>query len=208
VVTVIHGRLRTTYLPVRPSVRAGQVVAAGARIGVVEDVLGHCGQSSCLHWGLREGAAYLDPLTLLGRGPVRLLPWWSDAVRREGPSHGAAGGVEAPGDPLDGRPPSTALRTGRATRAAGAPEPARPEAGAASRPGRAERSPLPHGPAFAAVPADDDRPAIPLALVIDLLTSPFLRPGHSRRTEPSPSYPQNAIHLLRRAIFRQVWRRR
>lgn len=84
VVTVLHGRLRTTYLPVRPSVRAGQSVTAGARIGVVEDVLGHCGASPCLHWGLREGMTYFDPLTLVGRGPVRLLPWWRDAVRRGG----------------------------------------------------------------------------------------------------------------------------
>jgi murein DD-endopeptidase MepM/ murein hydrolase activator NlpD len=76
VVTVVHGRLRTTYLPVRPSVRPGQRVNAGARIGVVEDVLGHCGQSPCLHWGLRDGLTYLDPLLLVGRAPVRLLPWW------------------------------------------------------------------------------------------------------------------------------------
>jgi murein DD-endopeptidase MepM/ murein hydrolase activator NlpD len=76
VVTVIHGSFRTTYLPVRPSVRSGQRVTAGARIGVVEDVLGHCGQTTCLHWGLRQGVTYLDPLLLLGRAPVRLLPWW------------------------------------------------------------------------------------------------------------------------------------
>src|SRR4051812_45172313 len=76
VVTIIHGRLRTTYLPVRPSVHPGHRVTAGDRIGVVENVLGHCGQTPCLHWGLREGATYLDPLTLLGLGPVRLLPWW------------------------------------------------------------------------------------------------------------------------------------
>lgn len=78
VVTVDHGRLRTTYLPVRPSVRPGQVVRAGSRLGVVESVLGHCGQSPCLHWGLREGVVYLDPLTLVGRAPVRLLPWWDE----------------------------------------------------------------------------------------------------------------------------------
>jgi hypothetical protein len=30
--------------------------------------------AACLHWGLRSGALYLDPLILLGLGPVRLLP--------------------------------------------------------------------------------------------------------------------------------------
>jgi murein DD-endopeptidase MepM/ murein hydrolase activator NlpD len=76
VVTVIHGRSRTTYLPVRATVRPGQTVRAGARVGVVEDGLGHCGPVTCLHWGLRQGLAYLDPLILVGRAPVRLLPWW------------------------------------------------------------------------------------------------------------------------------------
>jgi hypothetical protein len=55
-------------------------VKAGARIGVVEGVLGHCGQSPCLHWGLRQGVVYLDPLILVGRAPVRLLPWWDEAA--------------------------------------------------------------------------------------------------------------------------------
>jgi Peptidase family M23 len=93
VVTVVHGRLRTTYLPVRPSVREGQRVAAGTPIGVVEDVLGHCGATPCLHWGLREGETYHDPLTLLGLGPVRLLPWWG----REPPMDERAGSDEPHG---------------------------------------------------------------------------------------------------------------
>ncbi|MCO5992150.1 M23 family metallopeptidase [Actinoallomurus rhizosphaericola] len=76
VITISHGTLRTTYLPVRPVVRTGQTVVAGTRIGVVEAMLGHCGQESCLHWGLLRGDSYLDPLSLLGLGPVRLLPWW------------------------------------------------------------------------------------------------------------------------------------
>jgi murein DD-endopeptidase MepM/ murein hydrolase activator NlpD len=102
VVTVIHGGFRTTYLPVRPSVRSGRRVTAGMRIGVVENVLGHCGQTTCLHWGLRQGVTYLDPLLLLGRAPVRLLPWWD---------HDAAGtGMSTPA-----WPESTADRTGRPT---------------------------------------------------------------------------------------------
>ncbi|MBG0828589.1 M23 family metallopeptidase [Planomonospora sp. ID67723] len=76
VVTVIHpGGLRTTYLPVRTSVRAGQDVSAGEVIGVVEDASGHC-PAGCLHWGLLRERDYLDPLLLLGLGKVRLLPVW------------------------------------------------------------------------------------------------------------------------------------
>lgn len=77
VVTVVHGALRTSYLPVRPAVRAGQRVGAGQRLGAVDDARGHCGPVRCLHWGLRRGLVYLDPLSLLGRGTVRLLPVWS-----------------------------------------------------------------------------------------------------------------------------------
>ncbi|WP_433350850.1 murein hydrolase activator EnvC family protein [Micromonospora sp. CA-111912] len=75
VVTVGHDAgLRTTYEPVRPGVRAGDRVAAGAPLGRL--LPGHpgCPEPACLHWGLRRGAEYLDPLALLGLGPVRLLP--------------------------------------------------------------------------------------------------------------------------------------
>lgn len=76
VVTVLHpGGLRTTYLPVHPSVRRGQMVATGEMIGTLQDVPGHC-PSACLHWGLLRDRAYLDPLLLLGHGQVRLLPLW------------------------------------------------------------------------------------------------------------------------------------
>ncbi len=76
VITITHGTLRTTYLPVTPSVHAGQKVATGTRIGHLQNTLGHCGQSPCLHWGLLQADTYLDPLSLLGLAPVRLLPWW------------------------------------------------------------------------------------------------------------------------------------
>lgn len=72
VVSVDHaGGLRTTYEPVTASVRAGAAVSAGQQLGVVTGAGHGC---ACLHWGLRRGPVYLDPLTLLGRGRVRLLP--------------------------------------------------------------------------------------------------------------------------------------
>jgi murein DD-endopeptidase MepM/ murein hydrolase activator NlpD len=75
VVTVTHGTLRTTYEPVRATVAAGDRVDAGQQIGTLEAV-GHCGSQTCLHWGLLRDDTYLDPLSLLRRGPSRLLPVW------------------------------------------------------------------------------------------------------------------------------------
>jgi murein DD-endopeptidase MepM/ murein hydrolase activator NlpD len=75
VVTVTHANgLRTTYEPLTPSVSVGDHVTPGQPIGAL--VPGHpgCPAAACLHWGLRDGDTYLDPLALLGRGPVRLLP--------------------------------------------------------------------------------------------------------------------------------------
>jgi murein DD-endopeptidase MepM/ murein hydrolase activator NlpD len=103
VVTVVHGTLRTTYLPVDPTVRAGQFVAAGARIGRLEHTTGHCGPVSCLHWGLLRGTSYLDPLVLLGLGPVRLLPWWGASPARRQAERPALRPYDATGT---GWPPS------------------------------------------------------------------------------------------------------
>jgi len=75
VVSVDHpGGLRTTYEPVDPSVGAGQAVARGSPLGTL--LAGHagCPVSACLHWGLRRGEDYLDPLTLMAVPRVRLLP--------------------------------------------------------------------------------------------------------------------------------------
>ena len=77
VVTVVHGRRRTTYEPVVATVEAGQQVAAGTVIGRLTLTDSHCFPAACLHWGLLRGETYLDPLSLLGgAGPVRLLPLW------------------------------------------------------------------------------------------------------------------------------------
>ena len=75
VVVVDHGSTRTTYEPVSAVVAVGDVVPAGAMIGRLQVFGSHCFPRSCLHWGLIEGREhYLDPLTLVGAGPVRLLP--------------------------------------------------------------------------------------------------------------------------------------
>ncbi|MEV4139960.1 M23 family metallopeptidase [Dactylosporangium sp. NPDC049742] len=75
VVSVSHpGGLRTTYEPVDPSVKAGTAVSAGTPLGTLRPGHAGCPATACLHWGLRSGEVYLDPLTLLRRGRVRLLP--------------------------------------------------------------------------------------------------------------------------------------
>ncbi|MZD08524.1 peptidoglycan DD-metalloendopeptidase family protein [Streptomyces sp. SID5785] len=75
--------LRTSYEPVSATVRKGAEVTAGAPLGTLELPTGHCPpvSPSCLHWGLRRGTTYLNPLTLLSpaartHGPPRLLPLW------------------------------------------------------------------------------------------------------------------------------------
>jgi murein DD-endopeptidase MepM/ murein hydrolase activator NlpD len=74
VVVVDHGSMRTTYEPVDPAVAVGATVATGEVIGTLQAGLSHCFPRTCLHWGLLLGELYLDPLTLIGWAPVRLLP--------------------------------------------------------------------------------------------------------------------------------------
>lgn len=78
VVVVSHGPTRTTYEPVEGSVPVGTEVGTGDRIGTLQLVGSHCFPRACLHWGWLEGETYLDPLRLVGAGPVRLLPLWRD----------------------------------------------------------------------------------------------------------------------------------
>ncbi|MFJ8051841.1 M23 family metallopeptidase [Streptomyces luteogriseus] len=70
--------LRTTYEPVTAAVEEGEEVEPGEVIGTVDASGSHC-TSPCVHWGLRRGEGYLNPLSLLPprllhRGPSRLLP--------------------------------------------------------------------------------------------------------------------------------------
>ena len=70
--------LRTTYLPVLPTVSVGDHVRTGDPIGALwssgssEYWSGHWG----LHWGARRGQSYIDPQSLLSSpaGPIVLLP--------------------------------------------------------------------------------------------------------------------------------------
>ncbi|WP_250446817.1 M23 family metallopeptidase [Actinotalea sp. C106] len=74
VLTVTHpdGR-RSSFEPVVAVVEVDQVVAAGEVIATVAPDPVHCA-SSCVHWGVRRGEEYVDPLSLLpGAGPVVLL---------------------------------------------------------------------------------------------------------------------------------------
>lgn len=76
VITLTHpDGLRTSLEPVEATVAVGTAVAAGDVVGVVQDASSHC-RPVCLHWGVRRGDTYLDPLDLLpGGGPVVLLPY-------------------------------------------------------------------------------------------------------------------------------------
>jgi murein DD-endopeptidase MepM/ murein hydrolase activator NlpD len=129
VVVVVHGALRTTYEPVEPTVSVGTTVAAGDVVGTLAGDGGHCTPRACLHWGLRRGETYLDPLLLVRRGPARLLPVWSataTAVREGSPARTAASSpveeadaTHAPSRDAGGPVTAgTALATGAATAAA------------------------------------------------------------------------------------------
>jgi murein DD-endopeptidase MepM/ murein hydrolase activator NlpD len=87
VVVVDHGATRTTYEPVAATVSVGDVLAAGDRIGRLQLPGSHCFPQACLHWGWIRNAddVYLDPLRLVGGGPVRLLPLWRDTPVGTGP---------------------------------------------------------------------------------------------------------------------------
>lgn len=78
-VSIAHpGGLRTSYEPVEPSVRTGQRVDAGARLGTLTAGHAGCPVAACLHWGAMWGpssrADYVDPLGLVATTPIRLKP--------------------------------------------------------------------------------------------------------------------------------------
>ncbi len=92
VVSVDHpDGLRTTYEPLVPIVHTGESVRAGDPLGTLATGHDGCPVAACLHWGLRRGELYLDPLSLFGVARGRLLPL--DGGRpTSGPDVGQPGG--------------------------------------------------------------------------------------------------------------------
>ncbi|WP_093183068.1 M23 family metallopeptidase [Sanguibacter gelidistatuariae] len=68
--------LRSTLEPVTSDLPTGSQVGAGERIGsLAVEPSTHCAPAQCLHWGVRRGEDYVDPLILLGAvEAVILLP--------------------------------------------------------------------------------------------------------------------------------------
>ena len=68
VLVISHGKVRSTYEPVVTKLQVGDVVFKGDAIGRVECGIGHCCtgvMAKCLHWGLKSGINYLNPLARL-----------------------------------------------------------------------------------------------------------------------------------------------
>ncbi|XAS67834.1 M23 family metallopeptidase [Micrococcaceae bacterium Sec5.7] len=74
VITIDHGNgLRSSFEPVHSSLTAGTVVARGQEIGTL--IAGHCAVPACVHWGVRRGDEYVNPLQfVLDLRPSILLP--------------------------------------------------------------------------------------------------------------------------------------
>ena len=74
VITIDHGNgLRSSFEPVQSSLATGDAVAKGQAIGTL--LAGHCGGVPCVHWGVRRGGDYLNPLEfVLDLRPSILLP--------------------------------------------------------------------------------------------------------------------------------------
>lgn len=74
VVTIDHGGgLRSSFEPVESPLVVGTAVGAGEVIGTV--LPGHCTAALCLHWGVRDGEEYVNPLRfVLDLRPSILLP--------------------------------------------------------------------------------------------------------------------------------------
>ncbi|WP_309107000.1 peptidoglycan DD-metalloendopeptidase family protein [Arthrobacter sp.] len=73
VITIDHGGIKSSFEPVESTLVVGTAVSKGDVIGTV--LAGHCGDAPCLHWGVRRGEEYLNPLSFVrDLRPSVLLP--------------------------------------------------------------------------------------------------------------------------------------
>lgn len=68
------GGLRSTYQPVTTVLKVGEMVEMGAVIGVITKGGRHCQLRTCLHFGVRNSAGYLDPVKMIRQNSPVLLP--------------------------------------------------------------------------------------------------------------------------------------
>lgn len=87
VIVIDHGAgLRSSFEPVRSSLKVGALVASGDEIGMVGSG-SHC-DGLCLHWGLRLLEEYIDPLlTIRDIRPSILLPKQASEQRGSSDRH-------------------------------------------------------------------------------------------------------------------------
>ncbi|MCL3860232.1 M23 family metallopeptidase [Actinotalea sp. K2] len=76
VLTLTHpDGTRSSFEPVDAVVDLGAAVSRGETVATLQAGPSHCPGVPCLHWGVRRGPDYVDPLGLVaGTGPVVLLP--------------------------------------------------------------------------------------------------------------------------------------
>ncbi|WP_433876509.1 M23 family metallopeptidase [Sinomonas atrocyanea] len=78
VVTIDHGDgLRSSFEPLSSPLEVGAEVEKEAPLGTLGPAeAGHCAPAACVHWGVRRGDEYIDPLQFVeDRRPSVLLPW-------------------------------------------------------------------------------------------------------------------------------------
>ena len=105
VLTLDHGDgVDTTYEPVLARVGPGDRVSAGEVIGSISTG----SHSPGLHWGLRRGGAYYDPMLhlvagqALAAGPIRLLPLDAEPTPPAAALAPSTGGATGAGIPVTG----------------------------------------------------------------------------------------------------------
>lgn len=95
VLVISHGATRSTLEPVAATVGVGVQVESGEVVGRLEAGHQPCPDEACLHWGLKRGEVYLDPLSLVG-GAYRLLPDAAvEAIARRAEARAAAAAAAA-----------------------------------------------------------------------------------------------------------------